>query len=206
MCRRWTATRSATEDLHELPASLKIVGESFAGAGWQGTVEAGTCARIFTGAPVPAGADRVVDPGKCPPRGRPRDHRRCPGDRRLRPPRAARDFETGEVLLPAGRRLDARAIVAAAAADLAEVEVYRQPRVHVLARAMSWPSREPRATGPMPIPDSVSLGVAAARRAIGAPMCRHATGCATICRSMEEAARAAIEGGRDRRHRRGIGG
>src|ERR1700754_883673 len=49
-----------TDDLSDLPVSLKIIGESFAGAGWHGTVEAGSCVRIFTGAPLPAGAERIV--------------------------------------------------------------------------------------------------------------------------------------------------
>src|SRR5215213_6627790 len=44
----------------DLPGALRIIGESFAGAGFEGELEPGTCVRIFTGAPVPAGADRVV--------------------------------------------------------------------------------------------------------------------------------------------------
>ena len=44
----------------DLPGVLRVVGESFAGNGVAGTVAPGTCVRIFTGAPVPAGADRVV--------------------------------------------------------------------------------------------------------------------------------------------------
>src|SRR5690349_2987961 len=47
-------------DLETLPARLRMVGKSFAGAGWSGTVSPGECARIFTGAPVPQGCDRVV--------------------------------------------------------------------------------------------------------------------------------------------------
>ena len=39
---------------------LTLVGESAAGHGWAGTLEAGQTVRIFTGAPVPKGADRVV--------------------------------------------------------------------------------------------------------------------------------------------------
>ncbi len=48
------------EDLDDLPASLQLVGESFAGSAWDGAVALGTCVRIFTGAPLPAGTDRVV--------------------------------------------------------------------------------------------------------------------------------------------------
>ena len=47
-------------DLTGFPVSLEIAGESLAGSGWSGAVGPGACARIFTGAPVPAGADRVV--------------------------------------------------------------------------------------------------------------------------------------------------
>ena len=47
-------------DLSTLPAKLKIVGDSFAGGGWNGAIGSGKCVRIFTGAPVPEGADRVV--------------------------------------------------------------------------------------------------------------------------------------------------
>ena len=44
----------------DLPGVLRIVGESFPGSGFEGALEPGTCVRIFTGAPVPRGADRVV--------------------------------------------------------------------------------------------------------------------------------------------------
>ena len=47
-------------DLEQLPASLPLIGESFAGAGCQTAIRPGTSIRIFTGAPVPPGADRVV--------------------------------------------------------------------------------------------------------------------------------------------------
>src|SRR5688500_18564725 len=47
-------------DLARLPASLRVAGESFAGHPCGAPLAAGTCVRIFTGAPVPAGADRVV--------------------------------------------------------------------------------------------------------------------------------------------------
>ncbi len=41
-------------------ARLEVAGESAAGHGWVGTVQAGQAVRIFTGAPVPEGADRVI--------------------------------------------------------------------------------------------------------------------------------------------------
>lgn len=41
-------------------ATLTVIGEAAAGHGFSGRVEAGQSVRIFTGAPVPDGADRVI--------------------------------------------------------------------------------------------------------------------------------------------------
>ena len=41
-------------------ASYQVVGESAAGHGYDRSVPKGACVRIFTGAPVPAGCDRVI--------------------------------------------------------------------------------------------------------------------------------------------------
>ncbi|HEX7759279.1 MAG TPA: molybdopterin molybdenumtransferase MoeA, partial [Caulobacteraceae bacterium] len=49
------AVRSA-----DCPGSLRIVGESAAGHGYEGALGPGEAVRIFTGAIVPAGADAVV--------------------------------------------------------------------------------------------------------------------------------------------------
>lgn len=141
-------------------AELRIVGESFAGAGWDGALSQGSCARIFTGAPVPSGADRVIM----------QENVRRDGDLAIveTEPGAARhirkrgsDFAAGDELLPPGRLLDPRAIVAAAAADIATVEVYRRPRLTILSTgdelAEPGSARERTDT----IPESVSFGVAA---------------------------------------------
>ena len=47
-------------DIAELGAELKVIGESAAGHGFPGTVSQGEAVRIFTGAPVPEGADTVM--------------------------------------------------------------------------------------------------------------------------------------------------
>ena len=44
----------------DLPGRLEVAGESFPGRGHGRPIVAGQCVRIFTGAPVPEGADRVV--------------------------------------------------------------------------------------------------------------------------------------------------
>ena len=51
------AVKAVEADLH---AQFKVVGEAAAGHAWQGEVRAGQAVRIFTGAPLPSGTDRVV--------------------------------------------------------------------------------------------------------------------------------------------------
>jgi len=147
-------------DLANFPVSLEVVGESFAGAGWKGLVAPGTSVRIFTGAPVPMGSDRVVI----------QENVRRDGNRAIiaEPPGTARhirrrgsDFAQGEELLSGGRPLDPRAIVAAAAADVAEVNVYDRPRLHVLSTGDELADPGKAALHEDAIPESVSFGVAA---------------------------------------------
>ena len=47
-------------DAATLPAELRIIGEAAAGHGFRGAVAPGEAVRIFTGAPVPEGADAIV--------------------------------------------------------------------------------------------------------------------------------------------------
>jgi molybdopterin molybdotransferase len=147
-------------DLISFPVSLRVVGESFAGAGWSGSVEPGTCIRIFTGAPLPSGADRVVV----------QENVRFENGLAIidEPPGAVRhirlrgsDFAKGEELLPSGRLLDPRAIVAAAAADVGNVDVYRRPSVHILGTGDELAEPGTAHERADAIPESVSFGVAA---------------------------------------------
>src|SRR5262249_17996563 len=48
------------EDVRQVPAPLKVIGESRAGAGANVTVNTGECCEIMTGAPLPDGANAVV--------------------------------------------------------------------------------------------------------------------------------------------------
>ncbi len=50
-------------DAAKAPAKLRLVGESAAGHGFEGVVGAGETVRIFTGAPMPEGADAIADAG-----------------------------------------------------------------------------------------------------------------------------------------------
>lgn len=178
-------------DLASLPASLRVIGDSFAGAGWAGMVEPGTCVRIFTGGPVPAGADRVVI----------QEEVRREGDVAVidRPPGAARhirargsDFASGEQLLPSGSLLDPRSIVAAAGADLAVLEVYRRPRLRILSTGDELAEPGTAREREDAIPDSVSLGVAALAEQWGT-VCRSRTRLRDDLLAMQEAASAVLD-------------
>ncbi|KAA0875074.1 molybdopterin molybdotransferase MoeA [Nitrincola tapanii] len=93
----------------------------------------GTCARIFTGAPIPAGADTVVMQEKISLTAFedilfPADL--VPGNN-IR--RAGQDVVAGTTLLTPGVRLDARHLGLLASIGWAEVEVYRPVRVAILS-------------------------------------------------------------------------
>lgn len=144
----------------DVPGSLRVVGESFAGRGFEGAVEPGMAVRVFTGAPVPPGADRVIVQEVVERDGDLARMTESPGKARHIRPRGS-DFRAGETLLPAGRLLDPRALVAAAGADLAEVEVWRRPQVRILGTGdeLAAPGEASQRAGA--IPESVSFGVAA---------------------------------------------
>ncbi|TCJ39079.1 molybdopterin molybdotransferase MoeA [Parafrankia sp. BMG5.11] len=150
----------------DLPGVLPVIGESFAGRGFAGTVAPGTCVRIFTGAPVPAGADRVVI----------QENVTREGELATMPPGAGAwhirqrgsDFTVGDILVEAGTRLGPRALVTAAGADLAKVEVWRRPRVIILATGDELAAPGEARLNAERIPESVSFGVAAVAQEWGA--------------------------------------
>jgi molybdopterin molybdotransferase len=143
----------------DLPERLRVAGESFPGRGYEAPIEAGQCVRIFTGAPVPAGADRIVIQ-----EGVRRDGDvasfETPGPARHIRPRGS-DFARGDILIEAGRLIEARALVAAAGADLAEVEVWRRPRLVILGTGDELVAPGKARATPGAIPESISLGIAA---------------------------------------------
>ena len=150
-----------------IPARLRVIGESFAGRGFDGAISAGECVRIFTGAPMPRGADRVVIQEIVRRDGDLAVFEQAPGGGRHVRPRAS-DFRRGDELLPAGRRLDPRAMVAAAGADVAAVEVHARPTVIVLGTGDELAEPGQATARPGTIPESVSFGVAGMAREFGA--------------------------------------
>ena len=103
---------------------LKLVGKSLAGRPYTGTVNAGECVRITTGAPLPADCDTVVIQEQAERNGKivaiGGEHRegqniRCAGE----------DVSRGEVVIDAGRRLNAADIGLIASVGVSRVTVTR---------------------------------------------------------------------------------
>lgn len=159
------AVRSA--NLASLPVQLRVVGTAPAGRGFTGLVGKGEAVRIFTGAPVPEGADTVViqenvrDLGG----GRIEMSDPTPAGRNIR--RAGLDFSRGDVVLEKGRLLDPAALSLAASANHARLNVVRRPLVAIIATGdeLLPPGSE---LGPDQIISSNAYGVAAVAQSVGA--------------------------------------
>ena len=141
------------------PARLHVIGASTAGHSFPGAVGAGEAVRIFTGAAVPDGADSVLIQENATAEG---DHviAREPVARGRNIRRAGLDFSARDVLLRAGRRLDANELALAAAMNHPALPVVRRPRVAILATGdeLVRPGVQP---GPDQIVASNSFAIAA---------------------------------------------
>ena len=154
------------EDATKVPVTLRRIGESAAGRGFAGRVGTDEAVRIFTGAPVPAGADAIVIQEDAKDQGAGVVVRAAAvRGRHIRA--AGLDFRAGEVHLRAGRALTARDVGLAAAMNVPWLSVRRRPRVAILATGdeLVMPG-EP--LGPYQIISSNSLALAAYVRAFGA--------------------------------------
>lgn len=159
------AVRAA--DIANIPAQLRVIGESAAGRRFPGKVEAGEAVRIFTGAPLPEGADTILiqENADILADGRIRATVSVEAGRHIR--HVGLDFAKGALLLDEGRLLDAAALSLAAAANHAMVPVIRRPCIAILATGdeLVAPGCEP---GPDQIVASNSYGIAALAQADGA--------------------------------------
>ncbi len=175
----------------EGPWVLPVASESRAGAA-PSPLRPGTTCRIFTGAPLPPGADAVVmqeivardgDRATFRERPRPREHIRPAGD----------DLAEGALGLGPGARLGPAQLSLAAMLDRAELRVARRLRVVILATGdeLRLPGRAP---SPASIPESNTVGLAALAAQAGAevalaPLCSDEPG--ATAQAISEALRGA---------------
>jgi len=114
-------------DVKDIPVRLRIIGSAPAGYPFAGSVCDGEAIRIFTGGVVPDGADAVVTQENTVAEGAYVTLKAPATTNHIRP--RGLDFRKGALLAPVGRRLTARDIALLACGDIAEVEVYRNPRI-----------------------------------------------------------------------------
>ncbi len=120
------------EDVETVPVTLKRIGEAPAGGAFEGEVGAGEAVRIFTGGPVPKGADAIVMQEDAESDGKTVTvTESSPAGRYVRP--AGLDFKEGQVGIGAGRTLGPRDVGLAAAMNVPWLTVRRRPRIAVMA-------------------------------------------------------------------------
>jgi molybdopterin molybdotransferase len=116
----------------DLPATLRVVGESAAGRPYGGRLDPGCAVAISTGAVVPEGADAVV-----PIEDVVRSANSLEVSHAVEPAAHVRarggDVSASEVVVPAGAEFTPVRLAAAAAAGVAVVSCRRRPLVRVLA-------------------------------------------------------------------------
>ncbi|MEW9523539.1 molybdopterin molybdotransferase MoeA [Agrobacterium radiobacter] len=159
------ALRSA--DALSIGSVLTVIGQAAAGHVFTGTVGEGQAVRIFTGAPVPQGADTVLiqEDAEVLESGKIRTAFDVTAGRHIRP--RGQDFTEGETALKAGRELGFTDLTLAAAMNHATLTVYRKPRIAILATGdeLLPPGSAPQ---PAQIIASNTFGVAALARQAGA--------------------------------------
>ncbi|MBT3070091.1 molybdopterin molybdotransferase MoeA [Rhodomicrobium sp. Az07] len=177
-------------DIAAAPARLAVIGEAAAGQGFAGTLGQGQAVRIFTGAPVPEGADAVVmQEAAREADGAVTVLEASPPGAHIR--RCGYDFREGDTMLPAGATLNARQIMLAAAMNHGALRVRRRPVVAVLAAGdeLAEPGAELRAGQ---IVSSVPAGLSAAVAAWGG-----SANCLAIARDTRGSLAAAISAASD---------
>ncbi|MGB3502463.1 MAG: gephyrin-like molybdotransferase Glp [Mesorhizobium sp.] len=155
------------EDVAQVPATLSVIGTAPAGRSFSGIVGPMQAVRIFTGAPVPAGADTVLIQENARVLSPEQIEALEPVELNRNIRRQGLDFTEGTLVLPQGRELDPAAISLAASANHAALPVVRRPLVAILATGdeLLPPGS---ILGPDQIIASNSFGVKAAAQKAGA--------------------------------------
>lgn len=149
----------------EMPGPWRVIGESAAGSPFEGALDVGQAARIFTGAHVPAGADCVLiqEEAGCE-NGNLLLTGNGPAAMGAHIRRAGGDFTHGDRLLESGVVLNAGRVAIAAMAGYAHLTVGGRPKVTILASGSELvPPGAPCSTAQIPSSNSVMLSAMLSR-------------------------------------------
>jgi molybdopterin molybdotransferase len=152
-------------DAGRAPARLTLIGTAAAGKGFAGRVGPGQAVRIFTGAPVPDGADAILIQENATADGTAVvANEPVVRGRHIRP--IGNDFAEGAALLPAGRTVGMREAALAGAMGYGTLPVRRRPKVAIISTG-----DELVPPGAVPGPDQIvatnALAVALHVRSLG---------------------------------------
>ena len=160
------AVRSA--DVVQGAATLDVVDELRAGDRPQHAIAPGQCARIMTGAPLPPGADAVIRVEDTQSLADARIAVRCTGaveaGRDVRP--LGENLRRGQLAVPAGSEVTPALLGVLATLKAAQVAVYAQPRVAILATGDELEALD-APLDPMRIPDANSYTLTGQCQALG---------------------------------------
>ncbi len=158
------AVRSA--DLAKVPATLEIIEDIKAGDMPTKTVQAGQCARIMTGAPVPQGADAVirVEDTQFLAEGKVQINVAVKRGNDIRV--QGESMRNGEVVLTAGTEITPGVIGVLATVKCAQVQVHHSPRVAILSTGDELEGMDDP-VDPNKIPNSNSYALMAQVQALG---------------------------------------
>lgn len=149
----------------DTPGRLRITGESAAGRGYPGTLRTGEAVRISTGAPVPDGADTILIQEDAARDGDWLGAPKVNPNRHIRP--AGGDFAAGDLLLERAQTLHPGALMLAAGAGFADLDVVAKPRVTIFSGGDELVLPGAPASADQ-VYDSTRYGVAAMAQAAGA--------------------------------------
>jgi molybdopterin molybdotransferase len=153
------------EDVADIPATLRVIGEAGAGSPFDGKLAKGQAVRIFTGGRLPDGADAIVIQEDTKVSGETVSVlERTTHGANIRT--TGQDFAQGERLVERGRRLTARDVLIAASSGLGELSVVRRPVVAILSTGdeLVTPGKP---LGPGQISGSNAYGLSAVVEAAG---------------------------------------
>src|SRR5471030_304913 len=120
------------EDVPAAPTTLTLVGQAPAGGSYDHALMPGETVRIFTGGPLPMGADAIVIQEDTKAEGSKVMILEAPTPgRHIR--KAGLDFRTGDTPFKTGRALTTRDVALAAAMNQPWLSVHRKPRVAILS-------------------------------------------------------------------------